>query len=77
MKTTKEISDIICVQGMPSIQEIGRRLYKLRGVGLHAYAYSICGHTRIHQGRMAIEKLPNGIVLGEDYGSSQRFRIEG
>ena len=65
-------------EGMPSLEQIGRVLYTLRGLGTHKYSYTVCGSGRVHDGQMNIEQMqPNGYIIGYDYGCKQRFKIRG
>ena len=71
------MSDLMLCDRMPSHESIAKRLYETIGEGLHDYAYSICGGVKIHQGRMSIERLENGLVLCQDMGSLIKFTIDG
>lgn len=63
------MNDLYLYDRMPSMEMIVDMLYSKHGEGLHEYAYCIRGSDKIHQGRMSIEVLENGIILGFDYGS--------
>lgn len=73
---TGKDKELMLCKRMPTHESIAKRLYETIGEGLHDYAYSICGGVKIHQGRMSIERLQNGLVLCQDMGSLIKFTIQ-